>query len=249
MVLSNVICSNIEWQGKLCGRPGAAKQARGQTNPPVPRFQGYCFTDTNRLQVLQGVRLYAWLLANTTGRRIYGEDHAQLLLRIRMVFQRCSEWGITLSKKKYQFGPVVQFAGYIVSEEGTRMNPDLVAAIAKFPAPKDITNLRSLIGLVNRFNVRNPDLKQAMVSWQGLLKKCNKYKWGDVYEAAQTKLKETITNPEGPILRHFNSRLPIQLLTDASRSGIEFCLVQTEVTRCHCSSWQDHNSSAQPKIK
>ena len=38
---------------------------------------------------------------------IYGEDHAQLLLRIRMVFQRCSEWGITLSKKKYQFGPVV----------------------------------------------------------------------------------------------------------------------------------------------
>jgi hypothetical protein len=113
--------------------------------------------------------------------------------------------------------------------EGTRMNPDLVAAIAKFPAPKDITNLRSLIGLVNQFNDQNPDLKHAMVSWQGLLKKSNKYEWGDVHEAALTKVKEIITNPAGPILKHFNSRLPIRLLTDASRSGIGFCLVQTEV--------------------
>ena len=77
-------------------------------------------------------------------------------------------------KKKCQFGLVVQFAGYIISEECTRMNPDLVAAMAKFPVLKDITNLRSLIGLVNRFNDQNPDLKHAMVLWQGLLKKCNK---------------------------------------------------------------------------
>ena len=32
------------------------------------------------------------------------------------------------------------------------MNPDLVAAISKFPSPKDLTNLRSLIWLVNWFN-------------------------------------------------------------------------------------------------
>ena len=74
------------------------------------------------------------------------------------------------------------------------MNPDLVAAIAKFPAPNDLTNLRSLIGLVNRFNDQNPDLKHAMVSWQGLLKKCNKFVWGEEHEAALKKVKEIITN-------------------------------------------------------
>ena len=79
-----------------------------------------------------------------------------------------------MSKKKCQFGLVVQFTGYIISEECTRMNPDLVAAMAKFPVLKDITNLRSLIGLVNRFNDQNPDLNHAMVLWQGLLKNCNK---------------------------------------------------------------------------
>ena len=92
-----------------------------------------------------------------------------------------------------------------------------------------MTNLRSLIGLVNRFNDSNPDLKHAMASWQGLLKKSNVYQWGDVHEAALTKVNEIITNPAGPILRHFDSALPIQVLTDASRTGIGFCLVQTEV--------------------
>jgi hypothetical protein len=53
--------------------------------------------------------------------------------------------------------------------------------------------------------------------------------WGDVHEAALTKVKEIITNPAGPILKHFDPKLPIRLLTDASRSGIGFCLVQTEV--------------------
>ena len=134
-------------------------------------------------------------------------------------------------KKKYQFGSEVRFAGYIVSKEGSKMNPDLVAAIAKFPAPKDLTNLRSLIGLVNQFNDQNPDLKHAMASWQLMLKKCTKFVWDEVHEAALRKAKEIITNPAGPILRHFDPQLPIRLLTDASRSGLGFCLVQTEVNR------------------
>jgi hypothetical protein len=151
-----------------------------------------------------------------------------LLQRIRQVFVRCLEWGITLSWKKYQIGPVVHFAGYIVSGVGTRQDPKLVAAIAKFPEPKDITNLRSLIGLVNQFNDANPDLKHAMTAWQGLLKKRNIYRWGVEHERALAKVKEIITNPAGPVLKHFDPKLPIQMLTDASRTGLGFCLVQME---------------------
>ena len=60
---------------------------------------------------------------------VHGETYAELLERIKTVLARCQEYGITLSKDKYQFGPVVKFAGYIVSQEGSKMNPDLVAAI------------------------------------------------------------------------------------------------------------------------
>ena len=97
------------------------------------------------------------------------------------------------------------------------MNSDLVAAISNFPAPKD---LRSLIGLVNRFNDQNPDLKHTMAPWQLLLKKSNKFVWDEEHESALDKVKEIITNPAGSILRHFDSNLPIRRLTDASMSGI-----------------------------
>ena len=46
------------------------------------------------------------------------------------------EWGITLSRKKYQVRPVVHFVEYVVSEIGTRKDPKLVEVIAKFPVPK-----------------------------------------------------------------------------------------------------------------
>ena len=93
---------------------------------------------------------------------VYGKDHEELLDCIRMVFELCQEWRITLSKGIHQIGLKVTFAGYIVSEEGTRQDPKMVEAISEFPAPKDLTNLRSLIGLVIQFNDFNPDLKQAM---------------------------------------------------------------------------------------
>ena len=87
------------------------------------------------------------------------------------------------------------------------MNPDLVAAISNFPAPKDITNLRSLIGLVNRFNEQNLDLKHAMATWQLLLKKSNKFVWDKVHQRALDKIKEIITNPACPILLNFTNLL------------------------------------------
>ena len=70
-----------------------------------------------------------------------------------------------------------------------------------FSAPKDITNLRSLIGLVNRFNDQNPDLKHAMATWQLLLKKSNKFVWDEVHERALDKVKEIVTGVIGRLTK------------------------------------------------
>ena len=106
-----------------------------------------------------------------------------------------------------------------------KQDPKLVEAISKFPPPTNLTDLRSLI---NHFTDSAPDLKHAMVPWQGLLKKGNAFEWGEHHDKALTTVKKIITNPEGPILRHFDPALPIQLLTDASRTGIGNSLVQTK---------------------
>ena len=79
----------------------------------------------------------------------------------------------------------MKFTGYIISGEGTRPDPKLIAAISEFPAPTDLTNLRSFMGLVNRFTDFTPDLKHAMVQLQGLLKKTNAYLCGEDHEQCQ----------------------------------------------------------------
>ena len=159
---------------------------------------------------------------------VYGKDQDELMGRIKQVFTRCEEWGITLSKEKHQFGNEVKFAGYILNAEGTRPDPDKVAAIGKFPEPTNLTDLRSFMGLVNQFADFAPDLKHAMLPLKGLLSKKNAFVWTDDHGAAMIKVKEIITDPNGPVLRHFDPKLPIKLLTDASRTGIGYILTQED---------------------
>ena len=157
---------------------------------------------------------------------VYGRDDEELLERITQVFKKCREWGITLSEKKYQYGSTVKFAGFILNENGVQPNPEKVAAIKDFPPPKDITNLRSWMGLVNQFSDFAPDLKQAQVALQGLLSKKNAFVWTTEHDKSMEKIKEILTDENGLILKRFDPSLPVLLMTDASRIGLGFILVQ-----------------------
>ena len=139
---------------------------------------------------------------------VYGKDQDELMGRIKQVFTRCEEWGITLSKEKHQLGNEVKFAGYVLNAEGTKPDPDKVAAIGKFPEPTNLTDLRSFMGLVNQFADFAPDLKHAMLPLKALLSKKNAFVWTDDHGAAMIKVKEIITDPNGPVLRHFDPKLP-----------------------------------------
>ena len=46
-------------------------------------------------------------------------------------------------------------------------------------------------------------------------------------------VKDILTNPNGPVLRHFDPELLIKLLKDASRTGIGYILTQEDQTGAH----------------
>ena len=140
--------------------------------------------------------------------------------RIKSIFVKCSEWGITLAKFKFQCGNSVKFAGFIVDENGSRPDPEKVASIKNFPLPKNITDLRSFMGLTNQFSSYAPDLKHAMVPLQSLLKKSRVYQWIPEHQEAFQKIKDLLTSENGPVLAQFNPKLPVILITDASRLGL-----------------------------
>ena len=81
---------------------------------------------------------------------LFAPSHEILLERIIALFKRCQINGITLSKSKFQYGEEVKFAGYVVNSTGYKPDPSKLAAIRDFPAPTNLTNLRSFYGLVNQ---------------------------------------------------------------------------------------------------
>ena len=64
--------------------------------------------------------------------------------------ERCRAHGITLSASKAQVGKEVKFAGFMVGCNCIRADPVKVEAISIFPAPKDLTNLKSYLDFANQ---------------------------------------------------------------------------------------------------
>ncbi len=97
-----------------------------------------------------------------------------------------------------------------------RRRPKTGPKITDFTAPTNLIDLRSLMGLVNRFTDSSPDLKQITAPWRTSLKKAKVFVWGPVHDKALEEVKAVIKNPYGPVLKYFHPALPIHLLTDAS---------------------------------
>ena len=67
---------------------------------------------------------------------VYGKTKKEFLARVRLLFERCKEHNFTLSHEKFQCGPEVNFAGYIIGQNGVRADPKKLEALTKFPRPE-----------------------------------------------------------------------------------------------------------------
>ena len=105
-------------------------------------------------------------------------------------------------------------------------DPTKIEAIQNYPEPKDLTNQRSIIGLSNQFGDFSPDLKQAMEPLKGLLSQKNSWVWNTDHTNAMNKVKEIITGPQ--CLARFDPKKAIELITDASKIGLGFVLIQPD---------------------
>ena len=74
----------------------------------------------------------------------------ELLRKFKIALECCRSNNLNLSRKKLQFGTEIEFAGHIITESGTKPCPARTKAITEFPRPKDITQLRGFLGLVNQ---------------------------------------------------------------------------------------------------
>ena len=87
-------------------------------------------------------------------------------------FARLRLHNLKLSPNKTRIGAArVDFLGHVISQGGVRPNDDKIAALARMPMPRDIKQLRSLLGGVSYYRKFLPNMAKRVRLITALLKK------------------------------------------------------------------------------
>ena len=145
---------------------------------------------------------------------------------IKRLLQRCREHKITLNPEKFEFAKKrVPYVGYIIGRDGIEADPKKVDGIAKFPVPKNRTELKSFMGLAQQLASFSSDLSKASHPLRSLMSTKNEFVWLPDHTKAFEEVKATLLSP--PVLAQFDPEKETFLQTDASRcNGLGYALLQ-----------------------
>ena len=97
--------------------------------------------------------------------------------KLKQLFQRARDRGVTFARRKLQFGKEVKFAGLTISKGTCKPQAKKMTLIQAFPRPTNLTELRRFHGLLQTFRNFIPDLQHMIKSTQNLLKKDVPWIW------------------------------------------------------------------------
>lgn len=108
--------------------------------------------------------------------------------------------------------------GHIVNAEGVATDPEKVKAIENFPIPKNITDVRSFVGLSGFFRSYVKDFAQIAEPLTRLNRKNVGFIWTEEQQNAFDTIKSHMC--KAPILIHFDNTLPIEVRCDGCTKGL-----------------------------
>ena len=143
------------------------------------------------------------------------QTYRQHLQQVIEVLRRCDDRGITLNPQKFKFAQnEVKFCGYKITPAGYTTDNEKARAIADFPRPENVTDLRSFMGLVNQLSGLTPELAGSTQAFRDLLKSRRVWRWTEQHEAAFLHTKIVLSSP--PVMAFFDPQLPTVLQPDAA---------------------------------
>lgn len=165
------------------------------------------------LQDLPGVVVYLDdVLVSGTSK----EDHLQNLSK---VMARLETAGLTLKQSKCVFlVKSVEYLGHIIDEHGLHPSTTKIRAISEAPEPKNVTELKSFLGLLNYYGKFIPNLASLFSPLYRLLKATSPWSWTSLHSDTFRKAKELLQS--STVLAHYDTRKELVLCCDASPYGI-----------------------------
>ena len=124
-----------------------------------------------------------------------GKDDAQHLQALDQVLSRLQKAGLTIQKNKCVFmAKSVEYHGHIVDAEGLHTTPEKLKAILEAPAPKDLNQMRSFLGLVNYYARFIPNLSTVLHPLNRLLRQDVSWEWDELCEEAFQLAKQSLAS-------------------------------------------------------
>ena len=150
---------------------------------------------------------------------VTGNSEEEHLANLNAVMTRLENAGLRLRKEKCMFfAPEVVYLGHRITESGLQPTLDKVQAVVDAPDPRNTTELKSFLGLVNYYGKFIPQLSTIEAPLNRLLNKDVQWSWGTAQRNAFQILKQQLMSAE--VLVHFNPELPLILSCDASPYGV-----------------------------
>ena len=150
---------------------------------------------------------------------ISGRNDAEHLKNLTDVFQILSANGLRLKQKKCTFmAPEVTYLGFRINKEGVSPVNEKIKPILEAPAPENVTQLKSFLGMLNYYHRHIPNMADILEPLHCLLRKNCTWNWGEQQEQAFKKAKELLTS--STLLVHYDPNKQIILSCDASPYGL-----------------------------
>ncbi|UYV62671.1 hypothetical protein LAZ67_2001503, partial [Cordylochernes scorpioides] len=158
---------------------------------------------------------------------VYAPTFEEHLRRLQLVLSCIQKAGLSLNHKKCLFGSRrIKILGHLVDANGIHPDPDKVEAVSKFPRPRNISELKSFLGLCSYYRRFIENFAGKARSLHDLLKTEKQFYWDAAQEKAFEVLKTALISE--PVLGHFDESADTHLHTDASGHGIGAVLLQIQ---------------------
>eukprot|EP00253_Pinus_taeda_P024455 PITA_24455 len=110
--------------------------------------------------------------------KVFSNSDEEHLYHLKIVFQRCRKYGISLNPKKSLFAmDEGKILGHIISKEGIRIDPAHVEAIQKIDFPQSKKEIQYFNGKMNFLRCFVPNLAEHLREIKNMLKKDGVVRW------------------------------------------------------------------------
>jgi hypothetical protein len=158
---------------------------------------------------------------------IFSKTESDHVKHIEKVLTLLRENKLYAKKSKCEFMvEKISFLGHEISAEGISMDSSKVKAIIDWPTPKDVSDVRSFLGLAGYYRKFVKGFSEIAGPMSDLLKNDTKFTWNDKAQSAFDKLKTAVTSARVLIVP--DPELPYRIESDSSGYAIGGTLMQDQ---------------------